>query len=269
MLAAARSVCYVEVFISTLEGILMTALRILGLALTAVLWLAFAWPARAKEHGFLDRVYKDAEGKEAKYVLFVPQGYNPDKPYPLILFLHGAGEREGGKRAPVEVGIGPAIKKIGEDQFQFFVLIPRCEANPRNWRADGPDAQRALGMLNDVQKSYKIDGKRICLTGLSMGGYGTWSLATKYPERWAAIVPICGGGDPTQADKIKNIPCWCFHGAADPTVKVENSQKMIAALKAAGGDPKYTEYEGVGHNSWDKAYATPELYEWMLKQHLK
>src|SRR6266852_6496496 len=127
---------------------LMTTLKIVAMASAAVLWLGFARGAKAQEHGFLDRVYKDAEGSEAKYVLFVPHHYKGDQPYPLILFLHGAGEREGGKKAPVEVGIGPAITKLGEKSFQFFVLIPRCEANPgtpivRNWRADGPDAQRA------------------------------------------------------------------------------------------------------------------------------
>ena len=102
-----------------------------------------------------------------------------------------------------------------------------------------------------------------------MGGFGTWSLAARYPEKWAAIVPICGGGDPKEADKIKDIPCWCFHGDADTAVKVESSRKMIAALKEAGGKPKYDEYAGVGHNSWDKAYGTKELYEWLLMQKLK
>src|SRR5262249_25287152 len=213
--------------------------------------------------------YKDKDGKEAKYVLFVPHDYKGDKPYPLILFLHGAGEREGGNKAPVDVGIGPAIKKMGEKDHPFFVLFPRCAAAPNNWRADGPDAQRALAMLDEVQRAYKIDDKRLYLTGLSMGGFGTWSLAGKYPDRWAAIVPICGGGDPKQAEKIKHIPCWCFHGDADKSVSVDQSRKMIEALKAAGGKPKYDEYPGVGHNSWDKAYGTKELYDWLLEQKLK
>jgi predicted peptidase len=102
-----------------------------------------------------------------------------------------------------------------------------------------------------------------------MGGFGTWSIAAKYPERWAAMVPICGGGNPSKAELIKDIPCWCFHGDKDSAVPVEKSREMIKALKAAGGNPNYTEYPGVGHNSWDKAYGTAELYEWMLKQHLK
>jgi predicted peptidase len=107
------------------------------------------------------------------------------------------------------------------------------------------------------------------LTGLSMGGFGTWSLAAQYPDRWAAIVPICGGGNPADADKIKHIPCWCFHGDADKAVKVERSREMIEALKKAGGQPRYDEYPGVGHNSWDRAYGTADLYQWLLMQQLK
>jgi predicted peptidase len=102
-----------------------------------------------------------------------------------------------------------------------------------------------------------------------MGGYGTWSIAAKYPDRWAAIVPICGGGDPKNAEAICKIPCWCFHGDKDTAVKVERSREMIEALKKAGGEPKYTEYPGIGHNSWDKAYDTDELYVWLSKQSKK
>ena len=120
-------------------------------------------------------------------------------------------------------------------------------------------------MLDEVMKEYKVDHKRQYLTGLSMGGMGTWSIAIAHPDRFAAIVPICGRGDTSAADKIKNLPCWCFHGDADTAVKVEGSREMIDAMKA-GGEPKYTEYAGVGHNSWDKAYGTDELYTWLLEQ---
>src|SRR5262249_6046448 len=139
----------------------------------------------------------------------------------------------------------------------------------RTWRADSSDGERAMRVLDVVMKQYKVDPKRIYLTGLSMGGMGTWSLAVKHPDKWAAIVPICGRGDPKQAATIKHIPCWCFHGDADKAVPVTGSREMIDALKAAGGNPKYTEYPDVGHNSWDKAYGTPELYEWLLKQQTK
>jgi predicted peptidase len=245
----------------------MFAVRLLALV-GVVLLVSESLPSRAaadQKTGFLDRVHKDADGKDAKYVLFVPHDYKADKPYPLILFLHGAGERVGGGKEPVQVGIGPAIKKREKD-FPFLVVIPQAQ---RTWQADSPDAKRALAILAEVEKEYKVDAKRVYLTGLSMGGYGTWSLATAQPDKWAAIVPICGGGDPKNADKIKDIPCWCFHGDADKAVKVERSRDMIEAIKKAGAEPKYTEYPGVGHNSWDKAYDTKELYEWLLKQHKK
>jgi predicted peptidase len=215
--------------------------------------------------GFLDKVHKDADGTEHKYVVFIPHDYKGDKEYPVILFLHGSGETKGDKggKMPVQVGIGTGIKQR-EKTFPFIVVIPQSEK--RTWQADSPDAQRALAMLDETCKSYKTDKHRVYLTGLSMGGFGTWSLAVKYPEKWAAIVPICGRGDVKSAEKIKELPCWCFHGDADPTVKVDGSRSMIEAIKSAGGKPKYTEYPGVGHNSWDKAYATDELYTWLLEQ---
>src|SRR5437870_7644864 len=246
----------------------MTTLRTLALAYGGLLLasgVALATDTEGK-HGFLHLVYKDADGKEAKYILVVPHDYKGDKAYPLILFLHGAGETGTDGEKQAEVGLGRAIKKQ-ETSFPFLAVFPQSQK--RTWQADSEDGKRAVAILDEVEKNYKVDAKRVYLTGLSMGGFGTWSFAAKYPERWAAIVPICGAGNPAQAEKIKDIPCWCFHGAADPTVKVESSQNMIAALKAAGGHPKYDEYPGVGHDSWVKAYSTPELYEWLLQQHLK
>ncbi len=217
----------------------------------------------AKKTGFLDKVHKDSAG-EHPYVVFVPHDYKGDKEYPVILFLHGAGETKGkGKKMPVEVGIGPAIRKR-EKTFPFITVIPQAETF--GWGADSANGKRALAILDEVCKEYKTDKKRVYLTGLSMGGMGTWSHVAATPERWAAIVPICGRGDAKTAEKIKDIPCWCFHGDADTAVKVSGSRDMIEAIKKAGGNSKYTEYPGVGHNSWDMAYGTDELYEWLLKQ---
>jgi predicted peptidase len=246
-------------------------LLILGLA-----WLLL--PAAPTAHaedkamkGFMNRVHKDPDGKEAKYVLFVPHDYDRDfdDAYPVILFLHGAGETQGGTKQPVEVGIGPAIKKREKD-FPFITIFPQSQK--RTWQAGSADADRALAILDEVQKEFNTDPKRVYLSGLSMGGYGTWSLAAKYPERWAAIAPICGGIRPSTAEgaqavaeKIKDIPCWCFHGGADPTVRATQSRTILKALWEAGAAPNYTEYPGVGHNSWDHAYATADLYAWMLK----
>ena len=219
--------------------------------------------------GFVDKTFKNADGTTSPYVVFVPKDYDGTKEYPTILFLHGAGETKSTKKdakMPVEVGIGPAIKKREKD-FPFIVVIPQAENF--GWAADTKNAKRALAMLDDVQKEYKTDAKRQYLSGLSMGGMGTWSIAMAHPDRFAAIVPVCGRGDTKTAEKIKDLPCWCFHGDADAAVKVEGSRAMIDAVKKAGGSPKYTEYPKVGHNSWDMAYGTDDLYTWLLEQKKK
>ena len=241
----------------------------LAVAIASLVMIAGAETLRAEgtiKTGFLDKVHKDKEGVEHKYVVFVPHDYKGDKEYPIILFLHGSGETKGGKKMPVEAGIGTAIK-AREKTFPFITVFPQAEKRP--WSADSYDGKLAIAILDDVCKDYKTDKTRTYLTGLSMGGGGTWSHAIKTPERWAAIVPICGYGDPKQAEKIKDIPCWCFHGDADTAVKVDQSRAFIKALEAAGGKPKYSEYPGVGHNSWDKAYGTDELYTWLLEQKKK
>lgn len=219
----------------------------------------------AEKTGFVDKKFKNADGHESPYVVFVPHDYDGKKEVPVILFLHGAGETKGDKsnQMPVNVGIGPAIRKR-EKTFPFLTIIPQAET--RGWAATTENAKRALAMLDEVTKEYKTDAKRVYLTGLSMGGMGTWSIATAMPDKFAAIAPICGGGDPKQAEKLKNLPIWAFHGDADASVPVARSRDMIEAVKKAGGSPKYTEYPKVGHNSWDKAYGTDELYEWLLKQ---
>jgi len=243
----------------------MTLPRLAALFGAALLpFLPTAVRADETKTGLLDRTFTDADGKEAKYVLFVPHDYNGDKPYPLILFLQGAGETGADGKKQTYVGLGP-VTRMQAKSFPFFILFPQSQ--DRSWQADSKDAQRALAMLAAVQKEYKIDDRRLYLTGLSMGGFGTWSLAAKYPDRWAAIVPCCGGGDPAKAESIKDIPCWVFQGDADQAVSVDHSRKMVEALKAVGGKPKYTEYAGIGHNSWEMAYNTPELYEWLLQQH--
>ncbi len=240
-----------------------------SLALFLGLLPAMSSAAEKPATGFLDKTFKNTDGTTSPYVVFVPGGYDGTKEFPVILFLHGAGEtktdKKGGKM-PVDVGIGPAIRKREKD-FPFIVVIPQAEGF--GWGAETKNAKRALAMLDQVMKEYKADAKRQYLTGLSMGGMGTWSVAMAHPDRFAAIVPICGRGDTKAAEKIKDLPCWCFHGDADTAVKVEGSRDMIAAIKKAGGEPKYTEYPKVGHNSWDKAYGTDELYTWLLAQRKK
>jgi predicted peptidase len=223
--------------------------------------------------GFLKKTFENADGTKSPYVLFVPHNYDGKTEVPVILFLHGAGESKGGSKQPVEQGIGNHIKGKREKTFPAIVIFPQAEALKKQvvgrWGAGSPDAERALKMLELVQKEYKTDSKRIYLTGLSMGGFGTWSLAAAYPDKWAAIAPICGGGDPKKAEKFKDIPCWAFHGEKDGVVKAQLSRDMIEALRKAGGKPGYTEFAGVDHNSWDPTYKQDEFYEWLFAQKKK
>lgn len=241
-----------------------------------VLWLLVVWttlaaspPSRAPDEtrGFLNRVFKDAEGHEFKYAVFVPHDYSADKTWPCIVFLHGAGERGDDGLKQSQVGLGPAIRRR-EKTFPFIAVFPQC-SNGGRWLADSPDGTRAFAVLGEVEKSFRIDPDRVYLTGLSLGGMGTWSLGMKEPKRWAALVPVCGRGDPSQVDKVKDLPIWCFHGDADRAVSVDGSRTMVKALEDLGKKPRYTEYPGVGHNSWDAAYGTDELYTWLLEQRRK
>lgn len=237
--------------------------RGLSLAAAVFVFTAVVSAGDKPKTGFVDATFKNADGTTSPYVVFVPHEYDGTKEYPVILFLHGSGETKGGKKQPVEVGIGTAIKKQ-EKTFPFITVIPQSEK--RTWQADSDDGKRALAILDEVTKTYKTDPKRISLTGLSMGGVGTWSLAIAHPDKWAAIVPICGYGDPAAAEKIKDLPAWVFCGDKDASLLLDGSRKMVEALIKAGGRPTYTEYPGVGHNSWDGAYAEKELFPWLLKQ---
>ena len=216
--------------------------------------------------GFINKRISLPDGTTRRYVVFVPKTYTPDKAWPAILFLHGAGERGSDNKGQVRVGIGKAIRQR-EATFGFITVMPQCRK--KRWWTAQSEKGYALAALAKTREEYAIDPDRVYLTGLSMGGYGTWSLAVDHPGMWAAIVPVCGVGDPRQAKSIAHLPCWCFHGSADATVPVLNSRDMIKALKKAGAKPRYTEYEGVGHNSWDRAYGDDALYRWLLQQRRK
>lgn len=217
--------------------------------------------------GFLQRVYKDDEGQH-KYALFVPQNYTPDKKWPVILFLHGAGERGSDGQQQTQIGLGPFVK-ARQETFPFLVVFPQAKIREKTrllegWAADSPDAKLAIKILDDVERQYRVDTSRRILTGWSMGGYGTWSLAIARPDDFSAIVPISGGGDSAQVARIRNLPVWAFHGAQDRVVPPEQSRKMVEALKAAGGKPRYTEVPDAGHDVWKVVYNLDALYDWML-----
>ena len=178
----------------------------------------------------------------------------------MIVFLHGAGER-GIDIQKVKKHGPPKIVESNPD-FEFIVLSPQCPAGQR-W-----NPQDVLSLVNHVLETHKVDRQRVYLTGLSMGGYGTWDTAVNHPYAFAAIAPICGGGNPLFARKIRHLPIWVFHGAKDKVVPLSQSKLMVDAVKKAGGNPKFTIYPEAGHDSWTKSYANPELYKWFL-QHKK
>ncbi len=196
------------------------------------------------------------------YLLSLPADYNKeaDKKWPLILFLHGSGERGSDVNDVKKHGPPKIVEQDPKSELatQFIVVSPQCPAG-RWWKSDDLNY-----LLDDIAAKYHVDSDRVYLTGLSMGGFGTWDLAANYPDRFAAIVPVCGGGRPEQIRRIKHLPIWVFHGDADPAVPVARSDEMVEALKKVNADVKYTRYEGVGHDCWTRTYANPELYTWLL-----
>lgn len=198
-------------------------------------------------------VHKQAD---LDYLLFLPAKYERQDQWPLILFLHGAGER-GDDIEKIKVhGLPKVVQR--DANFPFIVVSPQCPS----WEAWDSDTLAAL--LAKIMKEYKVDPSRVYLTGLSMGGFGTWRLACAHPELFAAIAPICGGGEPKDAPKLKDIPVWAFHGAKDPTVPPEQTKRMVSAVNAAGGHAKLTIYPEAEHDSWTATYDNPELYRWFL-----
>jgi len=191
------------------------------------------------------------------YLFYLPENYNSSEKFPLVLFLHGAGER-GADLEKVKVHGPPKLIENGKN-FPFIVVSPQCPEN-QWWSLEVLDA-----LLNDITDNYNVDENRIYVTGLSMGGFGTWDLSIKYPNRFAAIAPICGGGNSRLAGVLKDLPVWVFHGAKDNVVPLKSSQDMVDELEKANGNVKFTIYPEAGHDSWTETYDNPELYEWILK----
>ncbi|MBF0543939.1 MAG: prolyl oligopeptidase family serine peptidase [Candidatus Riflebacteria bacterium] len=240
--------------------------------------------------GFLDRTVS-VKNTSYKYQVYLPIDYQPHRKFPVILFLHGAGERGTDGLLQTQVGLGAAIRQH-RDRFPFITIFPQVHEN-NYW--SGPFIEEALKALEQTLREFNCDRRHIYLTGMSMGGLGTWAVAARSPRKFAALVPICSWvkakkpklsdedveknfkfnpfaklNDPYNglSELIKGIPVWIFHGNADDVVSVEESRKMYDILKKNGFDVKYTEYEGVNHNAWDKAYSEPELVNWLLSKEL-
>jgi predicted peptidase len=193
-----------------------------------------------------------------EYLAYLPDGYaDTSKNFPLLIFLHGSGER-GNDLEKVKVHGVPKHIEMGE-KFPFIVIAPQCK--PKQWWK----GNELVALLDHLESKYRVDKSRIYVTGLSMGGFGTWSMALEAPNRIAAIIPVCGGGLPHRICEVGGVPVWAFHGDQDVVVPLSESQRMIDASKKCGIEAILTIYEGVNHNSWDATYANPEIYEWLLK----
>lgn len=235
---------------------------------------------------FVDRTI-NIGGTNHRYGVYLPPGWSKNERWPVVLFLHGAGERGDDGKLQTTVGLGPELKKHPE-RYPAVVVFPQCDRG--FWWNHPPMAALAMAVLDEAMKEWNGDQARVYLTGVSMGGFGSWNLAARHPGRFAAVAPVCGGitfdhtpiekpapfpgeGSPdpfkAAAALIGKTPVWVFHGAADQTILVSQSRRIVEALRAAGGNVKYTEYPGVGHDSWLKAYAEPELGPWLMSQRTK
>lgn len=201
---------------------------------------------------------------EMRYLLFLPAAYGSaeqkETKWPLLLFLHGSGER--GTDLELVKKHGPPLIVEQRKDFPFVTISPQCPAE-KNWNAD-----ELAKLVDHAANTLQVDPKRLYVTGLSLGGAGTWDLLAKYPGKFAAAVPICGPGDPAAAEKMKGTPIWVFHGAKDPDVPIAKSEEMVEAIKKAGGNVKFTVYPEAGHDSWTATYANEEVYKWLLEQKL-
>jgi predicted peptidase len=245
---------------------------------------AFAISANAVEvSDFQARSHKISATKTMVYRLFIPKNYQASTRYPLVLSLHGAGERGNDNAAQLKHDVS---KMWADDSIQTkhpgFVLAPQCPINDKwvdvDWALGSYDQskvpisdemQGVIAILDSLGREFSLDSNRIYVTGISMGGYGTFDIVTRYPNRFAAAYPVCGAGDPRKAASIAMLPLWAVHAADDPTVPVAGSRDMINALKSAGGQPKFTEYPTslrIGHSAWVPAAKEPGLVAWLYSQ---
>jgi predicted peptidase len=239
--------------------------------------------AIAKDDGPLAKLYEpatyaNADGEQLPYRILKPAQYDSTRKYPLVMFFHGAGERGDDNFKQLVHCAATFASPANMDKYPCFVVFPQCPAKQRWVEVDwalpahtqpvepGQAMRLSMELLASLKKQFSIDERRIYVSGLSMGGFATWDLISRYPKVFAAAVPICGGGDESKAAACAKVPVWAFHSADDNVVKVERTRNMIEAMRKAGGDPRYTEYTGLGHFSWGKAYSEAELLPWLFAQ---
>lgn len=201
---------------------------------------------------------------EMKYRLYLPRDYKRDEAatWPLVVFLHGAGERG---NDPQRLGVHGIPREADEGrEFPFLVLAPQCP-DSSVWIMQ---QDQVMELISRICRDYRVDPQRIYLTGISMGGFGTWEIAMAYPEVFAAIVPICGGGMSWRADRLLSTPIWTFHGGKDDVVPIVYTEEMVRALRVLGNPVQFTVYPEAGHDCWTEVYQREDIYEWLLEQYL-
>jgi predicted peptidase len=263
------------------KPVLSMIARPISCGLAALLCNARQASAQRVETGFLDRTVTQA-ALSYPYQVFVPTGYTTARAWPVILFLHGAGERGSDGSLQTTVGLGPAIRR-DRSRFPALIVMPQL---PKDSQWVGAPAEAALAALRRTMGEFRVDSSRVYLTGISMGGHGSWYLAFRHPELFAAVAPICGwvterpelpgsvpvvppdSGPPLAAlaRRLRRTPIWIFHGEMDQVVPVTASREAAAALRAGGGNARYTELLGLGHNAWDAAYGSRAFTDWLFAQ---
>ncbi len=233
-----------------MKNLLLIIITLLGLALSS----------SARAQSLPTGEFSVKLEKSLKYLIHLPEGYpgEAQKKWPFVLFLHGAGER--GSDPTKVAAHGPPQQAAAGEKLPFILVSPQCPVG-QWWESDV-----LMALITQLEKDYPIDPDRIYVTGLSMGGYGTWALAMRYPKKFAAIAPICGGGIPYLTREITHLPIWTFHGDQDGAVALSETQTLVDELKKRNSPVKFTIYPGVGHNSWVQAYREPEFYPWLLSQ---
>lgn len=238
----------------------------LSLILLSGSWLTNVSDADLKRSDFEAQTFQGK--KELPYLLYSPANIKAGTKVPLVVFLHGIGAR--GDDNQKQLAYTKFLNHINKSGFfknhPCYILAPQCP-DKSYWSRS--TMETLLALIDKEVDAKQVDTNRIYMTGLSMGGFGTWEALKQRPAMFAAALPICGGGKPEAAKTFANVPIWVFHGDKDETVKPEKSREMVAALKKAGGQPKFTELKGVGHGSWSAAYTSPEVWQWMFQQKLK
>ena len=230
------------------------------------------------EDVFKAEEYINKDNDTLRYRILLPDEFEEGENYPLVLFLHGMGERGSDNKSQLEWGVGAFAEESFRQDYPAIVVAPQAPDDDYwanlDWRNEGTGLmenptkplQMAYDLVQKLSGEYPVDKNRLYITGLSMGGFGTWDLITRYPDTFAAAMPVCGGGDPSKAYLLKDLPIWNFHGALDNVVPPELSRDMIDSIREAGGTPGYTEYPHVDHFSWIPAYNDRYALEWLFDQ---